>query len=568
MTTSFYPPHLRALFTNRERELDILEGATSSLADGRPRHLALFGLRRIGKTLLLLEHVARLIERSPAGPVRPVYIDMEELVTSPELFSRRYVGLVTFWALTAGQGERESFLTPAGLLGGPAGGLRCVAQTLGTLDRAQDDPALQVSTALDFPEKLAAELDCYLLLLLDEFTELAVLGHYPAVRRPMPLFRSAMQRQGHLGYIVAASAISAMQHLVQDGQSPLFLQFEAIEVARFPLDASQVLVERVLGATPAPGVSRRLHELTGGHPFYIYTTAQRLAGLASAPESMTAQDAEWAFVLEVLSRNGQIYNYCRYLYDISLSRARGYGILKAILQTLAEEEGLALSELARRVRKGAPSTRTYLRALQEVDLVVEQGGEYFYRDPVLRYWVAAMARGIEVDPTASRAALAPLLADLEAQQVRLSAELGRARESQVREMLRLFAGQSVDGAWLGVSGRLQLPTFHRVSPYRSADGQVEIDALAESDTGERWAVEIKWQNKAVGEKELSNLLHKAAQLQARPWCISRSGFTNAARQYAATRGILISSRSDLEKLEKAIKVDPGARSRKTYPDSI
>ena len=69
-----------------------------------------------------------------------------------------------------------------------------------------------------------------------------------------------MQRQGRLGYIVAASAISAMQQLVQGGQSPLFLQFEMLEVARFPFDASLALVERVLGTTPAPGVGRRLHE--------------------------------------------------------------------------------------------------------------------------------------------------------------------------------------------------------------------------------------------------------------------------------------------------------------------
>ena len=160
MTTPFYPPHLRTLFTDRERELAVLEQATLSLAEGRPRHLALFGLRRIGKTLLLMEHLTRLVEQTPSDTVRPVYVDMEELVTSPELFSRRYVGLVTFWALTGGQGDRESFLTPAGLLGGPAAGLRCVAQAMATLESARDDPALQVSAALDFPEKLAAELGC------------------------------------------------------------------------------------------------------------------------------------------------------------------------------------------------------------------------------------------------------------------------------------------------------------------------------------------------------------------------------------------------------------------------
>jgi hypothetical protein len=562
MTTPFYPPHLRALFTDRERELAVLEQVTLSLAEGRPRHLALFGLRRIGKTLLLLEHLTRLVEQAPTGAVRPVYVDMEELVTSPELFSRRYVGLVTFWAITGGQGDRESFLTPAGLLGGPAAGLRCVAQTLATLESARDDPALQVSAALDFPEKLAAELDCYLLLLLDEFTELAVLGNYPAVRRPVQLFRAALQRQGRLGYVVAASAISAMQHLVQDGQSPLFLQFESVEVARFPLDATLALVERILGAMPGAGAGRRLHELTGGHPFYIYAVASRMGDLAPAASALTAEDVERAFLLEALTRDGRIYNYCRYLYDISLSRARGYGILKAILQTLAVEEGLTLTEVARRIRKGAPGTRGYLRALQEVDLLtphlpvgagVEEGGEYYYRDPVLRYWVAAMTRGIEVDPLVSRAALAPLLADLEAQHARLSSELGRARESQLREALRAFAGQEVDGAWFGRSGRLTLPIVRDVAPYRSADGQVEVDALAETATGERWAVELKWQSKVVGEKELIALAAKTRTLNARPWCVSRSGFTPAARVYAEANDILISTRADLEKIERAIK---------------
>jgi hypothetical protein len=551
MTPTYYPPHLRSLFTNRERELSILDQATISLAEGRPRHLALFGLRRVGKTLLLLEHMHRLLEKTPLGPVRPVYVDMEELVTSPELFSRRYVGLVAFWVLTAGQGDRESFLTPAGLLGGPAAGMRSVSRTLAALESARDDPALQINAALDFPEKLAEETGCHILLHLDEFTEFAVLGHYPPVRRPMQLFRAAMQRHGRLGYIVAASAISAMRSLMQDGHSPLFLQFESVEISRFPPDATLALLERILGRAPGVSTSRRLHELTGGHPFYIHAVASHLQDRGADAE-VTGEDVEWAFLLETLTREGRIYNYCRYLHDISLSRARGYGILKAILQTLAEEEGLTLSDTARRIRRSAPATRGYLRALQEVDLVIEDGGQYFYRDPVLRYWIAAMTRGIEVDPRSSRAALAPILADLEARHARLSTELGLARESQLRETLRAFAGKEVDGAWFGKSGRWRLPGFTRVGSYRSADGKVELDALLEASSGERWAVELKWRNKAVGEKELLELTRKARTLKARPWCVSRSGFTPAARAWAHEHDVLISTRSDLEKLEKAI----------------
>jgi hypothetical protein len=435
-------------------------------------------------------------------------------------------------------------------LSGPTAGLRTVAQVLGALDAAHDDPATQVTLALDFADKLAQELDCRLLLLLDEFTELSALGNYPAVRRPMHLFRAAMQRHERVGYVIAASAISAMEELVQHGRSPLFLQFEMVEVSRFDSDATLALAERVLGGTPAPGVGRRLHRLSGGHPFYVHTVASRLANLDRAPHEIEPQDVLQAFVLETLNRTGQIYNYCRYLYDISLQRARGYGILRALLQVLAQEEGLTLSELARLIHKTAPATRGYLRALQEVDLVVESEKTYHYRDPVLRYWAAYVTRGVEVDPFASPGTLTPLLDDLEARHNRLATELGLAKESQVRELLRRFAGQEVEGALLGLSGQLRLPAFQRVAPYRSDDGQVEVDALAEN--GARWAVEIKWRGKAAGKKELAALLDKAQALDARPWFISRNGFTPQARTFAGDNDVLISSRADLEKLSGQI----------------
>lgn len=78
MTVSFYPPHLRTLFTDRERELAVLEQATRSLAEGRPRHLALFGLRRIGKTLLLMEHLTRLAGRPSPSPRCPSLVHQSQ----------------------------------------------------------------------------------------------------------------------------------------------------------------------------------------------------------------------------------------------------------------------------------------------------------------------------------------------------------------------------------------------------------------------------------------------------------------------------------------------------------
>lgn len=71
-----------------------------------------------------------------------------------------------------------------------------------------------------------------------------------------------------------------------------------------------------------------------------------------------------------------------------------------------------------------------------------------------------------------------------------------------------------DGAWFGRGGRLTLPIVRDVAPYRSADDQMEVDALAETAIGERWAVELKWQRKVGGEKELIALAAKARAWKA------------------------------------------------------
>ena len=53
MTARFYPPHLRHGFTNRVRGLNFLQGVVEGLAADRLCCVALWGLRRAGKTLLI-----------------------------------------------------------------------------------------------------------------------------------------------------------------------------------------------------------------------------------------------------------------------------------------------------------------------------------------------------------------------------------------------------------------------------------------------------------------------------------------------------------------------------------
>jgi AAA+ ATPase superfamily predicted ATPase len=433
--TSFYADAAHERFTNRVNELHLLDQVADDLRRGLPRHVALFGLRRIGKTLLCQEQVQRLVRR---GEVLPVYMDFEDICTAPELFAQRYVGLVCFWAFAGGRGVIGDYLHAERLLRTPAARSQLVVQTVSTIisegNRQKADVGLLLTLAFDFPEQLAQEIGRPIVCFLDEFTELFTLGNFPGIGDPLKHFRASMQRQSRVAYVVAGSAISAMERLIRDHESPLFLQFRPLELHPLTSEDTQALVEKVVDGALTPAVHAAIFAYTYGHPFYAIALGERLREMAADPATTTPEQVGQAFLLEALSARGQIYSYCRYLYDISLQKARGYGALKAILQILAEEENLSLTETAHRLHRRPAAVQGYLRWLREVDLLTEQDKRYSYRDPVLRFWVAQTTVGTELDGFPRREDLDALLSDLAERFQRTATQLGRAKESEVREL--------------------------------------------------------------------------------------------------------------------------------------
>lgn len=566
MSLYLYPDELRRLFTNREEELHILETYRQRLLEGAPfPYLALFGTRRIGKSLLLKEFLARTLERGE--PVLPVYLDLEGQCSSAEGFATAYIGMVCYWYFTRGEASPWDYLEPAALLGLVAGksqvAERVVRRLLQEHQALRPDRQQLLRLAFAFPQDLAQEAGLKIIMILDEFQELQHLQNLPHTRNLLALFRSFTQSQGDVAYFLAGSAVSVMHQLMADPASPLFVQFAQIPLGGFRHDDTATLLEKLLphleGEPGRDEVVDEVHFLTQGHPYYITVLGERLRLLT--PEHPLDRDAvRRAFIIETLSRTGRIYEFCRYIYDLSLQKARGYTALKAVLDLLATEEGLTAAEVARRLRVSHAAASEYLRWLVEVDLLVavaEGGGQkprrrYFYRDPVLRYWVAMVTRGIEVPPATPPIDLPELLAHLDRLYQQAATQLGVAKESQVRELLRAFAGQRVDGALFGLSGELTLPTFTRVEPYVAPDNAWELDALAEND--ERWAVEVKWRNRRATYTDVRDFHAKALHLNAQPWLITKTGLTRSAAEYARQQGILVSTESELERLAERLGV--------------
>ena len=165
---------------------------------------------------------------------------------------------------------------------------------------------------------------------LDEFTELTALARFPQVGNPYKLFRTVMQQHAHVGYVVTGSAVTAMEQMVRSHESPLFLQLRAIELPPLTAEDTQALTTKIIGRPLNPVAQAAVYTYATGHPFYVTALVERLRELAPGDLDLVSPDqVAQAFLLETLGVRGQIYNYCRYLYDISLQKARGYAVTQS-----------------------------------------------------------------------------------------------------------------------------------------------------------------------------------------------------------------------------------------------
>jgi hypothetical protein len=530
------------------------------LGSGVPEHVALFGLRRIGKTLLLKEFMRRTLAEAPG--LAPVYMDFSTLASSPENFSVGFVGQVCYWLLRGEghgvAGDPGSFLSAGSLSGAllqhnGADLHPLVEPLLHELEKARPDRQALLRQAFHFPQQAARLRQCSLLLILDEFQEIRTLTHYPNSQNVLALLRAEMQSQSGIMYLLAGSAVSVLTDLLSNPDSPLFAQFTRLPVDAFDRAATVSLARKLTRDQAPADLLPLIHSLTNGHPFYITALCQRLMNLVDvAQRPLDADTIKQAFLTETLAPQGRIYDFCRYVYDLSLQKAAGYGALKAILQILAAEEGLTASQIARKLRVTSGTASDYLRWLREVDLVIDRQHTYSYRDPVLRFWVGNTIRGVEVSLSAGPLDLAGLVARLDAQLQRVSAELGAAQESRIRELMRRFADQVVDGSIFGVPEKVTLPGFAQVNEYLSPDGQVQIDALGQAAGGLKWIVEVKWRSKRAGIKEVEKLLARSRDESAQAWLISRAGFTGDASELARREGLFTSDAQAIHLLEQSL----------------
>lgn len=295
--------------------------------------------------------------RRTLGENRCQYLDFERVATTPERFACAVVEHSPFvapssTASSAPRSPREAFLVALNFL--------CAAQTRdGEPATFLLDEALEVRTFENFPglRTVASEFIAALAESPNRFALTTRFGH-----RARRLLRGAPGR-----YLTTS-----------------ILPLTSDEVARALDDAAP---HQSIRSDVADTVQR----LTGGRPADVRALGTAMAGLGPA-DPVTALVAQ-------MSPGGELYGRLRYAYEIRLHRARGYGALKAILDVLAQQQPLTLTEISLRLKRTPGSTKDYLSWLEDVDLVSVEKKRYSFRDPLLRLWVQLHCRPDHVGET-------------------------------------------------------------------------------------------------------------------------------------------------------------------------
>lgn len=193
-----------------------------------------------------------------------------------------------------------------------------------------------------------------------------------------------------------------LKHVMRElGEGLTTSRNRVVVASRFPLRASRVLTWPGLMAIPigrvepagagwTPGALdgldayevRQVLALADGRLGYAVLMAHALraarrTGLADAVGALTEQMLPGAPLEQRL----------RLSYEVRLQRARGYGALRAILDALAEQQPMNLTQIAQRMHRTPGSTKDYLSWLLDVDLLQVERKRYTITDPLLRLWI-------------------------------------------------------------------------------------------------------------------------------------------------------------------------------------
>lgn len=287
-----------------------------------------------------------------------------------------------------------------------------------------------LSLLFESQEKILQRIGFISVFLLDEFQYSQNFGI-----RFFEVMRGIVEKQKKSAFIVTGSSISLMENIFSQSKEPFFAQFRRLYLGPLQkqdcIELAKTLLEKHELNIDLPS-STELFRLTNGHPFYVVSICRRII---EAFDDVNIDKISYAFLEETLSPTGDIYLVLDYIFNESLSRAYKGEFHRQILLTLAQTQGLTLTEIAQKLCKPSGEVSNYMKILLKTDLLVREKNNYYFRDPLLAFWLKNTYLGVNDAELEKETVRKNLILELTEKYLKLASELGKSKEYEFKIVL-------------------------------------------------------------------------------------------------------------------------------------
>jgi len=569
------------VYTDRKEHLDYLYKAAIKAIGRRTMSTVLLGQRRMGKTEIFKRVVNRLFfgqdkYRDKDASVVPVYYSFRDTVMDRWDFSAKYVENFLRWyaafrlrdtdilseAAVIREELAELIRTRLEITKGLRGALNVYD---GILKKGVTMPE---EWALWLPRRVSDRDESSIVMFLDEFQN---------TRLPQYNFDIAGLMQEAVEsptcpHFVTGSAMNILAREIL-GRGSLFGRFrsEPIEPMTEYFGAELALkAADYYGADVPEDMATVVASRCGGNPFYITAVIEQ----AVEQKKPIASEEVLNEVLAVDLSSGFIWAELNDQVSRWIERMNEYGITKWILYLSALEEGdrLDLNRIQRELveREGRDvsleTIRDVLIKLSRGDLLqyMELGG-WFRKvdDPILLEFLKVWGR-IEVEGMDQASVRSETLKKHQSLKRKIHDHIGYLAEVYMAQVLWSGQRKKLSARFFHTEEDVQVPwqffyIRHRVRLGTAAEMEVDLYAAAGAEV---WIGESKWwRGRKAGQAEVETFLHKADLVREiegeglqilRVWFFSHDGFTEEAKVLMREKGVLWSTREDLDGLLKEV----------------
>ncbi|RME77533.1 hypothetical protein D6774_04110 [Candidatus Woesearchaeota archaeon] len=291
-----------------------------------------------GKTTLLYQFSQRLKE-----PV--CYVDFSRIGMSPDQFAIDYIGSLLFSHLQRHLKEKPLFSDLDYLKTLDVPGKELIEELSAEFEKKKPSNERFVKIALQFSQQFNT-------ILIDNFDAIQSLNNYKEITSATKLF---------------------FAHL------PKKLKLTTSQDLKLPIPTKKLLAFTRSEAQ----CTDEIYELTQGYP----------AALTYFTKESTKQD----YIRALITQTHPLHQYLLRLLESGIANARGASLLEVVMKHLALSANITLSELALKINRSAPVTKSLLERLMEVGLVKRDAKQFSIALSVLQDFAFYYYTGMTFD---------------------------------------------------------------------------------------------------------------------------------------------------------------------------